>query len=725
MLNKKMQLIKFISYNQNDRQDTMQRRGIIASYCFLQITLFYSTICKSFLFHQTRCTKTIHHSKNLHGYWPLNLEPRIGLFAHATAEDEVRPPLSIVKRMVASISAGILLASNGAASHAVADDNYLKETSEPSIVVGELQSPSIFPFVKPSLGQSKLLTTTVRSLAESTESRSAGSNAFKKIFQFNENIIPNIAALYNSLPNWVTSYSGQIFAAGCSVIILADRLAVGSDLTVLCEEQAKNITILSAQVQSLSKSAADLDTPANTTSIGVAESAQTGELQSRLQQLSTSFDERGAEIQRLRNAMEELKRDILKQVPTPLTASSLLLRDLSYKNQQLETQVNRFKADAERYQLSVKQLMDATKTFLVKKNLLAQGLVNMLLPSTAAEVLLQAADKAMDPKTSMELNELQTKLQSAATEIAGAEVERKLLTQQLQQSKDQLNQQSSSWQQREDALTQKQKALEQELLLQTETQAADKDFIAKLQEKIQSSDNALQELTKVIDELAKFVKLQTAVLQALEAETAAIKQDRDKALEQSVALSKELEQAKLQLAESGNGSPAVVAEDSGDSKLESARAMAKELNAMLKTKEGQLGTRKLCNIIKLIALYNYDMIMMMIIAVNSQLNEMKAENERLQLELSETRKNPRPDNIPVPSPPSIPAAEDAAVEVAKAKAEPKKKSRQIKVAFPYAMACKFLTAYVLSVHTCFSRFPVLKKKKWPSLSQPTRRSNGR
>ena len=587
-----MQLIKFISYNQNDRQDTMQRRGIIASYCFLQITLFYSTICKSFLFHQTRCTKTIHHSKNLHGYWPLNLEPRIGLFAHATAEDEVRPPLSIVKRMVASISAGILLASNGAASHAVADDNYLKETSEPSIVVGELQSPSIFPFVKPSLGQSKLLTTTVRSLAESTESRSAGSNAFKKIFQFNENIIPNIAALYNSLPNWVTSYSGQIFAAGCSVIILADRLAVGSDLTVLCEEQAKNITILSAQVQSLSKSAADLDTPANTTSIGVAESAQTGELQSRLQQLSTSFDERGAEIQRLRNAMEELKRDILKQVPTPLSSNSLLLRDLSYKNQQLETQVNRFKADAERYQLSVKQLMDATKTFLVKKNLLAQGLINMLLPSTAAEVLLQAADKAMDPKTSMELNELQTKLQSAATEIAGAEVERKLLTQQLQQSKDQLNQQSSSWQQREDALTQKQKALEQELLLQTETQAADKDFIAKLQEKIQSSDNALQELTKVIDELAKFVKLQTAVLQALEAETAAIKQDRDKALEQSVALSKELEQAKLQLAESGNGSPAVVAEDSGDSKLESARAMAKELNAMLKTKEGQLGTRK-------------------------------------------------------------------------------------------------------------------------------------
>ena len=118
------------------------------------------------------------------------------------------------------------------------------------------------------------------------------------------------------------------------------------------------------------------------------------------------------------------------------------------------------------------------------------------------------------------------------------------------------------------------------------------------------------------------------------------------------------------------------------------------------------------------------MIMMMIIAVNSQLNEMKAENERLQLELSETRKNPRPDNIPVPSPPSIPAAEDA-VEVAKAKAEPKRKSRQIKVAFPYAMACKFLTAYVLSVHTCFSRFPVLKKKKWPSLSQPTRRSNRR
>ena len=104
------------------------------------------------------------------------------------------------------------------------------------------------------------------------------------------------------------------------------------------------------------------------------------------------------------------------------------------------------------------------------------------------------------------------------------------------------------------------------------------------------------------------------------------------------------------------------------------------------------------------------MIMMMIIAVNSQLNEMKAENERLQLELSETRKNPRPDNIPVPSPPSIPAAEDA-VEVAKAKAEPKRKSRQIKVAFPYAMACKFLTAYVLSVHTCLKQVSSTEKEE--------------
>ena len=609
----------------------MQRREAITVFSFLQIILFYAVICESLLFHQTSCAKKTLHYKIAHGHWPRTRVPRTELFA-TTEEQEASSTFSILKRIFASISAGILVSSNGVHCQAAADDNVdVKDVSESSLVVSDLTTPSIFPFVKPSLDQSKLLTTTIRFLNSDAESSSVGGNTFKKLFQVNENLAPNFAAIYDSLPNWLTSYSGQIFAAGFSAIILADRLTVGSDLSALCEEQAKNITLLTTQLQSLSKSSVSLDVPANSTSSIATSSTLNGELQSRLEQLSESFEERGLEIQKLRNAIEELQRDILTQappIPSSITTNSPLLRDLSSKNQQLETQVTRFKADAERYQQSVKQLMDATKTFLVKKNLLAQGLVNMLLPSTAADVLLQAADKPTDPKADKDLNELQNKLQQAASEIAGAQDQKQQLALQLQQSKDQLKQQSSSWQQREEALTQKQKELEQELLLQTKSRAADNDKVVQLKDKLQKSEDQLQQLTHQVNNLQqqqqivqselaqaradndvfknkaetllaqmtaldrdvrKVMKDNELALQAAAAETATIKQERDKALEKSIALSQELEQAKEQLATNAKGS---VVADSGDSKLDSARAMAKELNAMLKAKEGQLGNCK-------------------------------------------------------------------------------------------------------------------------------------
>ena len=67
--------------------------------------------------------------------------------------------------------------------------------------------------------------------------------------------------------------------------------------------------------------------------------------------------------------------------------------------------------------------------------------------------------------------------------------------------------------------------------------------------------------------------------------------------------------------------------------------------------------------------------------MNSQLNDLKVENERLQLELSENRKKPTATNIPIPvsSPAPAEVVLDDGLEAAKGKAEPKKRSRLIKV----------------------------------------------
>ena len=72
---------------------------------------------------------------------------------------------------------------------------------------------------------------------------------------------------------------------------------------------------------------------------------------------------------------------------------------------------------------------------------------------------------------------------------------------------------------------------------------------------------------------------------------------------------------------------------------------------------------------------------MIVHLVNSQLNDLKVENERLQLELSENRKKPTANNIPIPVSSSAPAevVPDDGLEAAKGKAEPKKRSRLIKV----------------------------------------------
>ena len=65
--------------------------------------------------------------------------------------------------------------------------------------------------------------------------------------------------------------------------------------------------------------------------------------------------------------------------------------------------------------------------------------------------------------------------------------------------------------------------------------------------------------------------------------------------------------------------------------------------------------------------------------VNSQLNDLKVENERLLIELSENRKKPTASNIPVSSPAPAEVVSDDGLEAAKGKAESKKRSRLIKV----------------------------------------------
>lgn len=71
----------------------------------------------------------------------------------------------------------------------------------------------------------------------------------------------------------------------------------------------------------------------------------------------------------------------------------------------------------------------------------------------------------------------------------------------------------------------------------------------------------------------------------------------------------------------------------------------------------------------------------MLNVVNSQLSDLKAENERLQLELSENRQKPTADNISVSSPAPAEVVPEDGAQAAKGKAEPKKRSRLIKVQY--------------------------------------------
>eukprot|EP00597_Dinobryon_sp_UTEXLB2267_P006164 CAMPEP_0170063766 /NCGR_PEP_ID=MMETSP0019_2-20121128/4512_1 /TAXON_ID=98059 /ORGANISM="Dinobryon sp., Strain UTEXLB2267" /LENGTH=522 /DNA_ID=CAMNT_0010270281 /DNA_START=1391 /DNA_END=2960 /DNA_ORIENTATION=+ len=374
--------------------------------------------------------------------------------------------------------------------------------------------------------KSQLLTTTVRPSLTSTSPpssgfslKSLGGDYFRKLF-------PVISA--DSIPSWASSNSGQLVAAGGAAIILLDRLQTASDLSSLCEEQAKNITMLSAQLQTASAPAKNEEPP----QLNEA-SPQLKELQARLEALTTEFEARGAEIGRLTAATQQLQRELA--LPPQEAVQGQMQRDLADKEAALELLQIQLLSSQQRGAQSERaqeQLLSAVRELLVARGLLAQGLANMLLPGSAADSLRELALQPAAPSP-------------AALALEEAETQ---LAQLRQQTRTELEQQAR-----------------QILALQSQ-QAADRQAAASL-------ETTLQEQT------ARAAQLESALQQSQRALISSQAQAEEARLEVQGL------RQRLQAAEQ---SPA---EGELESKLQAARAMTKELSQKLQAKERQLEER--------------------------------------------------------------------------------------------------------------------------------------
>lgn len=445
--------------------------------------------------------------------------PTMVFFAEENMDNDCKGPTKksnpFLKRLVSSITASICVVQINA------NDAYAQNTAPfsrmdvPTLIMTE--AVDSIPFLKLPSEQSKLLTTTVRSSNKVLSS--AQSNSFlKEVFPDQQKFLDNLSGIISGIPAFVTSYSAQLFAAGASAIVLADRLQTASDLAVIVEEQARNITLLSEQLKSIRDKGLN-DTPTTAFSADIPYPL-TEQLQYRLEQLSNRFEERGKEIQRLQNTLQKLKEEstVQPERPSKVTESSHQFKGIIEK---LETESLRYKNSAERNQQSVKQLLDAVKILLVKKKLLAQGLANMLLPSTAAETLLTLAEKSSltdsDAIREIEIQnfqktiaDLQSKLQVANDASAEAKEQTNLLVNQLRESqsaaskwKKELDSTSSAWSEERNSLLELQEKLEQKLAAKETAEKQLQLQISEYQSIVKNAESKLQILTASQDKFAE------------------------------------------------------------------------------------------------------------------------------------------------------------------------------------------------------------------------------